>query len=111
MKKPAYQPSEHDIQNAIIQWFRLHKWFVWRNNSGRIAVGDGRYRRMIMLGTAGMPDVLAIKDGILAGVEVKRPKGKTTELQEMTLKELEEHGAWTLVAYSVDDVEKKFKVV
>jgi hypothetical protein len=110
-KITKYQPSEHEIQTAIINWFNYHRWFVWRNNSGMIAVGEGKYRRMVKMGLAGLPDVFAIKDGILACVEVKRPGNKPTDLQKQRLEQLEEHGAWTLVAYSVDDVEKKFKII
>ena len=63
------------------------------------------------VGQPGLPDVFAIKDGVLAAVEVKRKGNKPTQLQQMMLKDLEDHGAWTLVAYSVSDVEKKFKIV
>jgi hypothetical protein len=111
MKNKGYQPTEHEIQTAIIGWLQYHKWMVWRNNSGMIATGVGKYRRMIKLGTPGLPDIFAVKDGILAGIEVKKPGNKATDLQKMMLKDLEDHGAWTLVAYSVDDVEKKFKVI
>lgn len=111
LSKKSYGPTEHDIQTVIMHWFTRNGWLVWRNNSGKIVVGEGRFRRMIHMGKVGMPDVLAIKDGILAAVEVKRPKGKTTPIQEEVLKDLEKHGAWTLVAHSVDEVEAKFKVV
>ena len=101
------EQSEHDIQTAIIQYLTVMGFFVWRNNSGMIAVGEGKYRRMIKMGVAGLPDVFALKGGVLYGIEVKRPKGKPTDLQLMQIQALNKHGAKAFIAHSVDEVVEK----
>lgn len=106
-KRQVYQPKEHDIQTMIIQYLRLKGFYVWRHNSGMIAATN-KYgkRRMIKMGVAGMPDVFALKGGRLYGIEVKRPKGIVTVLQEGQLAELTKHGAITMVAHSVEEVQE-----
>ena len=69
------------------------------------------HNTMVRMGVAGMPDVFALKDGFLIGVEVKRPGKKPTDIQERMMKELREHGAGTVVATSVEDVERYLKLL
>ena len=96
--------SEHDIQNAIYGYLGALGWLVWRNNSGMVKTDKGY---MIKMGRAGLPDLFALKDGILLGVEVKKPGKKPTEIQEYMLQDLQKHGAQTIVATSIDDVTLK----
>lgn len=104
--------SEHDIQNSILEYLNATGWLAWRHNSGMISTGEGKYRRMIRMGTAGMPDVFAVKKNYpLLGIEVKKPKNKPTVAQERMLTELREHGAATIVAHSVDEVERFIKIL
>ena len=95
--------SEHQIQNAIYGYLAALGWLVWRNNSGRIPTPSGH---MITMGRPGLPDLFAIKDGILLGVEVKRPGKKPTDIQNYMLEDLRKHGARTVVATSIEDVQK-----
>jgi hypothetical protein len=103
-------PSEHDIQTAILNMLPYYNVYAWRNNSGMIAVGEGKYRRMIRLGTAGLPDIIGVhKDtGRLVACEVKKPGKKPTVLQQQMMDKLEEYGAIVFVASSINDVTKVF---
>jgi len=109
-KNTLYEPSEHDIQTSILNVLPYYDVFAWRNNSGIIPVGEGRYRRMIKLGVAGMPDILGIQrsSGRLVGIEVKKPGKKPTDTQKHMLETLEEYGAIVIVAHSVEDIAKLF---
>ena len=49
---------------------------------------------------------MCIQNGKLICIEMKIKGNKTTELQDITLRKLNKAGAYTLVAYSVEDVEK-----
>ena len=69
------------------------------------------HNTMVRMGVAGMPDVFALKDGFLIGVEVKRPGRKPTDIQERMLKELRDHGCGTCVATCVEDIEKYLKLL
>ena len=108
--KQQYQPSEHQIQTAILNVLPYYGVFAWRNNAGMIAVGEGRFRRMIKLGMTGLPDIIGVQkeSGRLVGIEVKRPSKKPTDAQKAMLEKLEEYGAIVSVMTSVDDVQKLF---
>ena len=107
MKLP-YPQTEKGIQQAIIEWLQYKGYFVWRHNSGMVRTA---HDTMVRMGVAGMPDVFALKDGFLIGVEVKRPGRKPTDIQERMLNELREHGAGTVVATSVEDMERYLKLL
>jgi len=57
---------------------------------------------------AGVPDILACINGHFVGIEVKTPKTKTntSELQKYNLRKIEENGGYSLVAWSVEQVEE-----
>ena len=107
MKKP-YRALEHAIQQQIIEWLQYKGWFVWRQNSGMVMTN---HNTLVRMGTAGMPDVFALKDGLLIGVEVKQPGKKATDIQERMLEELRNHGAGTIVTHSVDELERWLKII
>jgi hypothetical protein len=48
--------------------------FCWKEHGG-------------MYGTAGIPDIIACVNGRFIAFEIKTPSGKTTKLQEATIKE------------------------
>lgn len=52
---------------------------------------------------AGLPDLLVVHEGRVAFLEVKRPGGKPTPLQEHTMTQLRNHGATACVVWSVED--------
>lgn len=73
-----------------------------RLNSGAIQTVNGM---RVRLSEAGTPDILAIKQGRIVFIEVKRPGNKPTERQIAKMKILEEYGAKCIVAHSVDELE------
>ncbi len=100
--------SEHAIQSQILAWLPYLGVYAWRNNSGRISVGEGKKRRMILMGQAGLPDIIGVqkKTGRLVGIEVKRPGNRPTDIQRRVLDELTKYGALAFVATSIEDVKK-----
>ena len=66
----------------------------------------GCYARKVPGGffSSGWPDIVGCYAGRAFLIEVKRPGGKTTALQETELRKWGAAKARTLVAYSVDDV-------
>ena len=80
---------ESKIQSRIIGKLRECGYFV---------------TKLSVTSTAGIPDLLAIKEGRAYFIEVKREGNKPSELQLYRLKELQSYGAVVIVAYSVDDI-------
>lgn len=61
---------------------------------------DGGYMVIKLIKTSknGIPDLMALKDGKVLFVEVKRPLlGKLSKVQEYRIKELKEYGFDTLI--------------
>lgn len=54
----------------------------------------------------GVPDILACYKGRFIGIEVKNEKGKTSPLQDVNLEQIKQAGGISLVARSVEDVQK-----
>jgi hypothetical protein len=54
-------------------------------------------------GKAGIPDHLYLWKGILIAIEVKADKGRLSDLQAQTLKQMTEQGALCAVVYGKDE--------
>ena len=54
--------------------------------------------------TAGIPDILICKEGVLYAIELKVGKNKATKIQEYVLKQIKESGGFSTVSRSVGDV-------
>ena len=80
---------ESKIQSRIIGKLRDSGYFV---------------TKLSVTSTAGIPDLLAIKEGMAYFIEVKREGNKPSELQQYRIKELQSYGVVVIVAYSVDDI-------
>ncbi len=48
--------------------------------------------KLVKTNKNGIPDLLALKEGEVLFIEVKRPEGRLSKLQEYRLKELKKHG-------------------
>jgi len=70
---------EADIKKQIKDWLRLNKWFCFH-----ILEGIGMYK--------GIADIIAIKDGILLFIEVKRPGGRQSSYQKKFQENIELYG-------------------
>ena len=84
--------KEQDIQLRIRKWFEANGWIVLKT---------------VALSTAGWPDLIALKDETTVFVEVKKPGGKTTDLQEYRIAQLIAAGFYAFIAYSFNDFQNK----
>ena len=83
---------EKDIVNKIMKYLKtVPRCFAWKEHGG-------------MYGTAGIPDVIACVDGRFFAFEVKTDTGKTTALQDATIRKILAAGGRAFVVRSVDEV-------
>ncbi|SRR5258708_4596250 len=118
MKTKLIKPSEHEIQQALIDYLRLRGWYVMRLNSGKYSTGEGSHKRFVVGQDAGTPDLMAFKEWYPEGapnksevllyfIEVKRKGNHPTDLQEAKMEELERYGAICIVATSIEDLKNQ----
>src|SRR5437763_14615445 len=86
--------KEKNIENQIKRY--LDKLGVW-------------YRKIhgSMYQAAGIPDIIACINGTFVGIEVKRPGGIVSSLQQFNIDEIHRNGGVAFVAYSVEDVRRQ----
>lgn len=83
---------EKDIVSKIMKYLKsVPRCFSWKEHGG-------------MYGTAGIPDIIACIDGNFFAFEVKTKKGKTTALQDATIRKILSCGGKAFVVRSVDEV-------
>lgn len=104
-----FEPTEKQIQDSIMNYLLINRYYVWRNNTGATHYENSKGRkRMVRYGKPGSSDIIGLtKDGKFLAIEVKRPNGKTTKLQEMFLQNINANGGVGFVATSIDDVINK----
>jgi|SRR5579872_2540524 len=104
MKPILPQSSEHQIQQAILQYLKVRGIFAWRNNT--IGVWDsklGIYRKNTTI--KGVSDILGIlPTGRFLAIEVKRKGGIVSDEQLEFNYTINKNGGLAFVAYSIDDV-------
>lgn len=84
--------NESDIVRAILKYLKtLPNCFAWKEHGG-------------MYGTAGIPDIIACVNGEFYAFEAKNSTGKTTALQDATIRKILSCGGHAYVVRSVDDV-------
>lgn len=103
--------QEKYVVKAVLDYLRLKRIFCWRNNTGGFmrnyvrkdrTEGEHFYR----FGEIGSPDIFAVKNGKIYGIECKGENGKLSETQEGFGKELEKAGGIYVVTYGIKDVER-----
>lgn len=67
--------------------------FAWKEHGG-------------MYSTAGIPDIICCYNGRFIAFEVKGPRGKTTKLQEKTIRDIQAAGGQAYVVRSVSEVQR-----
>ena len=80
--------------------------FHYRQNGGAFKAEKGFMRTASV---NGLPDIVAIKDGIYIGIEVKAPKGKQSESQKAIQAEIEKAGGKYIIARSLDNAKVIFE--
>ena len=84
--------KENDIVKSILKYLKtVPHCFAWKEHGG-------------MYGTAGIPDIIACVNGEFYAFEVKTKIGKTTALQEATIRKIINSGGYACVVRSVDEV-------
>ena len=92
IKDKTTNVTEKKIQRDIISFLRKHSFSV-------------DILTISSYGRKGMADIVGCApDGRFIAIEVKRPGGKLTVMQENWLAEKQHHGGVVFVAYNVDDV-------
>ena len=82
---------ETTIQNSIIRFLNSRR--IWNL---RYQTATNRF---------GVPDILACYKGVMLGIEVKTDEGRSTKLQELTMRSINKCGGKGFIARSVKDVE------
>lgn len=99
---------EKDLVKAILGFYEFDpRVFIWRNNTGGFAVGEGRDKRFIKTGLKGSPDIVGFKrpSGVFLGIECKAAKKKQQPAQEAFQGVCDDGGAVYVLAHSIADVE------
>jgi Holliday junction resolvase len=60
--------------------------------------------KIIKCNKPGTPDIVACKGSKCVFIEVKRPEGKLSKLQEFTHKQMRDKGLSVIVAFGVEDI-------
>jgi Holliday junction resolvase len=86
--------SEADLIRKIQAYLKtVPMLFSWKEHGGQY-------------GTAGIPDIICCFNGRFVSFEVKIDKGKTTALQEVTIKKILAAGGTAVVVRSVEEVKR-----
>ncbi len=101
--------EESDIQKAIQKYAMLKRWLVIRINSGHLSADSRVFRSYIIANTnmsAGLADLLLIRDGVHLFLEVKKPKGRVSPAQKQFAALCEKHGANYHIVKSLADAQE-----
>lgn len=94
--------SEHDIQNEIRLALSAEGYCVFRINSGKVKMADGRWFDVGV--PKGFSDLVAVKDGKISFIEVKNEVGRPTAEQINFIKQMQtRYGCRAGIARSVED--------
>lgn len=109
--KKRYNKTEHTLQNAIEDYLVFKNWLVIRINSGAIKTDNGFFRCYKVIAkncnmTAGISDLIAMKNGKVLFIEVKTDKGKQTEFQKEFQKVCLKHNQTYLIIRNIDELIK-----
>lgn len=103
--------KEQDIQNAILDWLRMHGAWAERINSGtQVITGQNGKQRIFRGARKGTADILACwPGGLFCAIEVKKPGNTTSPEQDLFLQQINDCGGLAVVAYSTEDVENALR--
>lgn len=94
--------KETDIQREVIAFLRARGFLVWRNHTQGIRLNGRRLKNP----NAGQPDVWAVMQGQLLGVEVKAPTGKLQPEQIAWIELAHSYGVPIIVVRSTAELEE-----
>lgn len=93
--------AEHEIQNSIRLALSDLGYVTFRVNVGKVKMADGRWFDTGL--PKGFSDLIAIKDGKIAFLEVKTETGKPTQEQVNFIKQMRSRGCVAGIVRSVGD--------
>lgn len=103
---------EKEIQKQCLQWLKIKRVRVWRNNTGSVQKEYKGKKRFIRFGEPGISDILGIApdgSGRFMAIETKAATGKLSEDQQAFLDNVTQEGGIAIVVRSLDDLIKAFK--
>ena len=108
--------TEHELQKQILDYLNCQKGYYWRQNTGASVYQDKHgNKRFVRYGKKGISDILGVyynssKDcGQFVAIECKVGKNKTSNDQQEFIDAINYFGGIGIVAYSLDDVIKRFR--
>ena len=106
MRKRGLQPSEAEIQKAILQFLGyVQDAFFWRNNTGAVKIVRNNGKKgFVKFGLKGSPDIIGCYKGNFVAFEVKSAKGIASLEQKDFLNRIKKCGGYSFIVRSVDDV-------
>lgn len=88
---------EKDITNKILKYLKgLDRCYCFKEHGGSY-------------GSVGIPDIICCYKGRFLAFEVKTQKGRTTALQEVNIRKINEADGIAVVVRSLDDVKNVMK--
>lgn len=102
----AYEPSEQEIQNQILDYLTLKGYTCWRQNSSGIYDQKlGRYRKLSRYAVSGISDIIVLSDGRAYFIEVKTEKGRQSDDQKLFQEFVERADCVYYIARCLADVQ------
>ena len=98
--------AESEIQNTVLAYLKYRRVFHWRQNSGAGIMKQGAGTRFIRFGVNGAPDIFAVKDGTIYGLEIKSKVGKQNDNQKEFQEGFEKAGGVYHIVRCLEDVQK-----
>ena len=110
--KGANRVLESAIQREICDYLDSKKYFFWRSNNVPVFAmsNDGvrRFRSLPKFTPKGLPDILLVRyDGVLVGIEVKRPGAKLKPDQANFALKMIKAKAFYHVVRSLDELKER----
>lgn len=105
---PRSEKLEKETQKEICEWLDKQKIMFWRSNNIPAfyvaSGGERKFRSLPKYTPRGLPDIIAVVQGKIYAIEVKRVGEKLKPHQaEFAIKLVENDGQY-LTAYSLEDV-------
>lgn len=102
---------EQDLVNLCLQWLRLHRCMVWRQNQGGMTIsGPGKSRFMRFCHQDGISDIIGLlPTGRFLAVECKQPGKKPTDNQDEFLREVVATRGVAICVTSLQDLQTKLE--
>lgn len=97
--------AERDVIRAVLDYLAWKKVLAWRNQSGIIFISRNGKNYAVRQGVNGVPDIVALQNGKVYGLECKDAKGKQSDEQKQFQKRWEQQGGLYAIIRSVEDVQ------